>query len=258
MSLDILSAFIIGLLGSGHCIAMCGGVTTMLTSALPQQKNNHPLQIPVTDLTDLTHNANSNSNINHNFTNQTSTQRSHALLIACYNIGRITSYCLIGAIVGYTGSIAAKNIGMPLAGLRMISAIFLIFLGLYIGQWLLWLNRIEYLGKRLWQYISPLSKKVIPVNSPSKALFLGAIWGWLPCGLIYSMLTWSLASGDVVTGAGIMLFFGLGTLPALLTLSFSLNNVKHLLVNTLVKKSMAILLITYGLYSVTIAYHQVF
>jgi len=255
MSIDILSAFIIGLLGSGHCIAMCGGITTMLTSALPQEKNNHPLQIPITDLTD---NATINSNINYNFTNQTSIQRSHALLITCYNIGRIISYSLIGAIVGYTGSIAAKSIGMPLAGLRLISAVFLILLGLYIGQWLMWLNRIEYIGKWLWQCISPLSKKVIPVNSPSKALFLGAIWGWLPCGLIYSMLTWSLASGDSVTGAGIMFFFGLGTLPALLTLSFSINSVKHFLINKIVKKSMAILLISYGLYSITIAYHQVF
>ncbi len=60
----------------------------------------------------------------------------------------------------------------------------------------------------------PLASKAIPVNSPAKALSLGVIWGWLPCGLVYSTLTWALASGSIVSGASIMLFFGLGTLPA--------------------------------------------
>ncbi|MCW8832372.1 MAG: sulfite exporter TauE/SafE family protein, partial [Colwellia sp.] len=206
MSLDLLSAFIIGLLGSGHCIAMCGGITTMLTSALPQQKSTETEHIPINGQGLSTNQQKSPSKV---------------LLVTCYNIGRISSYCLIGAIVGYTGSIAAKNIGMPLAGLRMISAIFVILLGLYLGQWLMWLNRVEALGKLLWQQISPLAKKVIPVSSPSKAFSLGAIWGWLPCGLVYSTLTWALASGNAITGAAIMLFFGLGTLPALLTLSLS-------------------------------------
>jgi len=67
----------------------------------------------------------------------------------------------------------------------------MILLGLYLGQWLMWLNRIEALGKYLWQYISPLASKAIPVNSPAKALSLGVIWGWLPGGLVYSTLTWA-------------------------------------------------------------------
>ncbi len=238
MSLDFFSAFIIGLLGSGHCIAMCGGITTMLTSALPSNKYDSNQQIPVN--------------------NQHSTQTSKLTLVIYYNIGRIASYCIIGAIVGFTGSIAAKNIGMPLAGLRMFSAVFIVLLGLYLGQWLMWLNRIEALGKRLWQYISPLAQKVIPVNSPTKAFSLGAIWGWLPCGLIYSVLTWALASGSLVSGASIMLFFGLGTLPALLTLSLSFGSIKNLLVKPTLRKIMALILITFGIYSFIVAYQQMF
>ena len=240
MTLDLFSAFIIGLLGSGHCIAMCGGITTMLTSALPSSNKYDQQQI-------LVHNQ-----------KITLKNTSKTTLVVCYNIGRITSYAFIGAIVGLTGSVAAKNIGMPLAGLRMFSAIFIILLGLYIGQWLLWLNRIEALGKHLWRYISPLSSKVIPVNSPVKAASLGVVWGWLPCGLVYSTLTWALASGSMLTGASIMLFFGLGTLPALLTLSMGFNSIKNNLVKPVLRKTMALVLISFGIYSFIVAYQQMF
>lgn len=240
MNLDLFSAFIIGLLGSGHCIAMCGGITTMLTSALPNEKHNSNQQIPI------------------NNQNYKPVQTNKFILVFCYNLGRIISYSFIGAIVGFTGSIAAKNIGLPLAGLKLFSAIFVILLGLYLGQWLMWLNRIETLGKKLWQRISPLASKVIPVNSPTKALGLGAIWGWLPCGLVYSTLTWALASSDMITGASIMFFFGLGTLPALLTLSVGFNSVKTALVNSTLRKAIALILISYGIYSFVVAYEQLF
>lgn len=223
MSIDYFSAFIIGILGSGHCLGMCGGITSMLTSAIP------------------------------NKINQPKTR-----LIFSYNIGRIFSYSFIGAIVGFTGSIAAKQIGMPLAILRIIAALFLIFLGLYIGQWLMWLTQVEKLGKKTWKYISPLAKHVIPVNSSLKALGLGALWGWLPCGLVYSMLTWSLASGNVLDGALIMTFFGLGTLPSLLVMSYGSIKIKALINNNMFRKTMALGLIIYGIYSLYIAYHLLF
>ncbi len=237
MNLDLFSAFIIGLLGAGHCIGMCGGITTMLTSALPPVQTYKNQQ--VIDVN------------NHQ-------KRTNYTLALYYNVGRILSYSFIGAIVGFTGSIAAKNIGLPIAGLRVIAAIFLILLGLYLGQWLMWLSRIESLGKGLWQYISPLAKRVIPVDSPVKALGLGALWGWLPCGLVYSTLTWALASGDIVTGASIMFFFGLGTLPALLTISLGFSSIKNILVKPVYKKTMALGLIIYGIYSFFVAYQLMF
>lgn len=240
MSLDLFSAFIIGLLGSGHCIAMCGGITSMLTSALPNTSsyaNVSAHTIPV---------------------NQNTRNYNKTILVICYNLGRIASYSLIGAIVGFTGSIAAKNLGAPLATLRILSAIFMILLGLYLGQWLMWLTRIEALGKHVWRYISPLARKAIPVNSPIKALILGGVWGWLPCGLVYSTLTWSLASGSLLEGASIMLFFGLGTLPALLTLSMGMTSIKNNLVKPAIRKIMALILICYGIYSFIVAYQKMF
>ena len=223
MSIDYFSAFVIGILGSGHCLGMCGGITSMLTSAIS------------------------------NNTRYTKTQ-----LVFGYNVGRIFSYSLIGAIVGFSGSIAAKQIGVPLAALRMLAALFLIFLGLYIGQWLMWLNQVEKIGKHLWKFLSPYTKHFIPVDSPFKAIALGALWGWLPCGLIYSMLTWSLASGNTLNGALIMTFFGLGTLPALLVMSYGALKTKALLNNLIFRKTMALGLIIYGLYSLYIATLLVF
>ncbi|MFD2166597.1 sulfite exporter TauE/SafE family protein [Thalassotalea euphylliae] len=221
MTLDLFSAFVIGLLGAGHCLAMCGGVSGMLLSAIPQQS-----------------------------------QQTKWPLVLFYNIGRIASYSLLGAIVGFTGSIAAKSLGMPLTILRLVSGIFLILLGLYLGQWFMILARVEAIGKNLWQYIQPLAKHCIPVKSTKQALMLGAIWGWLPCGLVYSTLTWSLASGSFSQGALIMAAFGLGTLPAMLTLSFGALSLKSLLQMPTFRKSMALSLIIYGFYSVFVAYQS--
>jgi hypothetical protein len=251
MTLDILSAFFIGLLGSGHCLAMCGGITTMLTSAINQPANdlNTHGDIPITET--------STSKVTATPCNQL--QNANRLnLVVFYHVGRIGSYCLLGAMIGFTGSIAAKNIGLPIVGLRLIAAIFLILLGLYIGQWLMWLNKVEALGKGLWRRLSPLAKYVIPVDNRKKALGLGALWGWLPCGLVYSTLTWALASGSALTGASIMLFFGLGTVPALVALSFSLVSINKLLVNITFKKLTALSLICYGAYSFIIASQSLF
>lgn len=221
MSLDFISAFIIGLFGSGHCLSMCGGITTMLTSAIPNQHKQTPL-------------------------------------IISYNLGRIFTYSFIGAIVGFSGSIAAKNLGMPLASLRLISGFFLVLLGLYIGGWLMWISQIEKLGKFIWRYLSPLSKKVLPVTSVKKSFILGLIWGWLPCGLVYSTLTWALASHSLIDGAAIMFFFGLGTLPALFTLSVGQLNVRMLLSNNTFKKTLAFLLVLYGFYTISFASFALF
>ena len=219
MNLDFFSAFVIGLLGSGHCVVMCGGISTMLTTAI----------------------------------SDTARHKKYAIIFA-YNFGRIASYSLIGALVAFTSSMAAKNIGFPVAILKTIAGVFLILLGLYLGQWLMWLSRVERLGKNIWRHISPHTKKFIPINNIQSAFALGALWGWLPCGLVYSTLTWSLASADALNGALIMFFFGLGTLPALLSVSLGTLSIKALLTHTLFRKLAALSIISYGIYTILIAY----
>lgn len=219
MTLDYLSAFIIGLLGSGHCIVMCGGISTMLTSAIADETQFKKLQI-----------------------------------VFAYNFGRIFSYSLIGGIVAFTSSMASKSIGIPIYLFQITAGVFLILLGLYLGRWLMWLSHIEHTGKFIWRYIAPKTKKFIPITSTKSAFALGTLWGWLPCGLVYSTLTWALASANIINGTLIMLFFGLGTLPALLSISLGAVSIKPLLSNDLFRKSTAIMVILYGIYSIYIAY----
>ena len=219
MTLDFFSAFVIGLLGSGHCVVMCGGISTMLTSAI----------------------------------SDTPRKNKYAIIFA-YNFGRIASYSVIGALVAFTSSMATKNIGLPVSLLKTLAGVFLILLGLYLGQWLMWLSHVEHLGKNVWRYISPKTKKFIPIKNVRSAFALGGLWGWLPCGLVYSTLTWALASADVVNGALIMFFFGLGTLPALLSVSLGTISVKSLLSHKLFRKLAAIFVIIYGFYTILIAY----
>ena len=223
MTIDLFSAFIIGLLGAGHCVAMCGGVSGMLLSAIPAEQS----------------------------------QRKWSLIVG-YNLGRILSYAFIGGLVGFTGSITTKNLGMPLSALRILSGVFLILLGLYLAQWFMLLAKVEQAGKKLWQFISPLAKHFLPVNNKRKAFGLGAVWGWLPCGLVYSTLTWSLASGSFSQGALIMAAFGVGTLPALLTLSIGVFSIKKLLQNPTFRYILATGLICYGFYTLFIAYRLMF
>ena len=222
MQLDLLSAFLIGLLGTGHCIGMCGGIASMLTGAVNQ---NNP--------------------------------KKH-LYVLCYNLGRIFSYALLGTIVGFTGSLMVKQLGFPVLILNILAGIFLILLGLYIGQWAFLLVHVEKIGKNLWKKLQPLSKHLIPVNSAGKATFLGALWGWLPCGLIYSTLTWALASGNAMQGGLIMLSFGLGTLPALLLVSLGATKVNDLLTKIWIRRVIALMLIFYGIFTLKFAYMKLF
>lgn len=222
MTLDYFSAFIIGILGAGHCIGMCGGISSMLTAAVEQRS------------------------------------RKSFYFVIAYNIGRILTYSFLGLIAGFTGSLGIKALGLPVISLKIIAGIFLILLGLYIGQWLFWLNRIEKLGRRLWRYLQPISTQLLPINSTPKALGLGMLWGWLPCGLIYSTLTWSIASGNAIDGMAIMFFFGIGTLPALLTVSFGFQKITLMFRKLWVRRFIALGLIAYGLYTFYIAYQLLF
>ena len=177
---NLISAFVVGLLGGVHCVGMCGGIVGALSLGLPSQR-----QLP--------------------------------LLIA-YNLGRIGSYTVAGAIMGVMGFYFSALLPVQNAQrvLLAFAGIFMILLGLYLGGWWNLLTRIERLGGRLWRRIEPLGRGLLPVRSVRQALLLGVLWGWLPCGLVYSALVWTVSSGGASQGGLLMLAFGLGTLPNLL------------------------------------------
>ena len=102
--------------------------------------------------------------------------------------------------------------------LLAVAGIFMIMLGLYLSGWWLVLNRLESAGSRLWRLIEPISRRLLPVRTPGQALLVGMIWGWIPCGLVYSMLVTAVSAGSALQGAAVMLAFALGTLPTLMSI----------------------------------------
>jgi hypothetical protein len=180
--ITLLAAFLVGLLGSSHCLGMCGGIVSALTlGAQPRQRSFLSI-LPY---------------------------------LLSYNTGRLLSYAVAGALVGALGAGLAMT-GELRAVARYVSAGFMIALGLYIAGWWPGLQQLEKWGGVLWRRIEPLSRRLLPVNRPGKAFVIGTLWGWLPCGMVYSVLAWSLTAGSAQQGALLMLAFGLGTLPMLL------------------------------------------
>ncbi|GAA0852158.1 sulfite exporter TauE/SafE family protein [Aliiglaciecola litoralis] len=204
------SAILIGLAGSVHCAGMCGGIVTSFTFMLPKAQSPLPYML-------------------------------------AYNGGRILSYAIAGGIAGYLGSMVSSRSWINPQFLPLLGGVFMILLGLYIGQWLNWLTRIEKLGGYFWRLIQPASKRFIPFKHPIYALPYGMIWGWLPCGLVYSTLTWSVASGSAKIGFLTMLLFGLGTLPIMLAMGASAKTIRHYLANRFVRQSVATILTIFGL-----------
>ena len=137
-----------------------------------------------------------------------------------YNAGRILSYSLIGLLAGGIGQWALSPLDTEalIYFSRLLTSFFMLAFGFYLLGWLTILGFLERAGQKLWKHISPLSRRVLPLQNKRSAFYLGLIWGWLPCGLVYSALAWSLASANAVSGALIMLSFGLGTLPMLLAM----------------------------------------
>ena len=178
------AALAAGLLGGVHCAGMCGGIVGSLAAAARGPAL--PRQL-------------------------------------AFNAGRIASYVVAGSIAGSLGAVA--RLSAPAFAMQMflfaLANVIMILLGLYIAGWGRVLPRLEVAGGALWRRVQPLARRLVPIDSAAKAAAAGALWGWVPCGLVYSMLTLALASGDALSGAGVMLAFGLGTLPNLLAAGFA-------------------------------------
>ncbi|MDO9636160.1 MAG: sulfite exporter TauE/SafE family protein [Thiobacillus sp.] len=177
---SLLTALLAGLLGGVHCVGMCGGIVAAYSF---RADGTHP---PF---------------------------RMHL----AYNLGRITSYAIFGALAGLLGASLKLAEFLPVQTLLYVLAqVVMILLGLYLAGFNQWVLVFERAGGALWRRVKPLFQKLLPVKTLPQALLAGAIWGWLPCGLVYSVLVSALAAGSVPSGAALMLAFGLGTLPNLL------------------------------------------
>ena len=218
-----LSAFLVALLGGVHCAAMCGGITGVLTLGLPARVRG-------------------------------STAALTPYLLG-YNFGRIVSYTVAGMLAGGIGAFAvawpAVNQGQRV--LQALAGLMMILLGGYLAGWWRVLDRLEAVGAVFWRRLEPLGRRLLPVRSPSQALALGLVWGWLPCGLVYSVLVWALSAGGALEGALLMLSFGLGTLPALLAMGYLVGVLAHFTRQPLVRRIAGGLVCLVGFYQLWLA-----
>lgn len=215
-ALSFLSVFVVGLLSGVHCLGMCGGIVAALSFGVDAETR----------------------------------RKQNLLFLILYNLGRIGSYTLAGVIVGSIGSVLSQQFASHTVHqvLQTFSAAVMILMGLYLARWWLILTRLEQAGGILWRVIEPTARKLIPIRHAYQSLLVGVLWGWLPCGLVYSMLTMSLTSNSALQGGLLMLSFGLGTLPNLLLMGIFAANLQRFMHHPAIRIIAGLLVIAMGVY----------
>lgn len=216
---SLVAAFLVGLLGGVHCVGMCAGIVGTLTAGLPGDV-------------------------------RASFARIFPYQLA-YNGGRIAGYALAGALMGALGTLIVEVAPLQSTqrALYALAAVFMILLGLYLGGWWRGLAAVERLGGILWRRLQPLGGRLLPIRGPAQVVGLGFLWAWIPCGLVYSVLVWSLAAGSAVDGALLMLAFGLGTLPNLLAMGMLAGAAARLCDQVRFRQLAGVLVMGFGLYA---------
>lgn len=175
----IIAAFFMGFFGSPHCLGMCGGLVAAFSLSM---KDVSPAK--------------------------------RRALIATYHFGRLTSYAVLGLAAGLIGTTILEPLMKGNSTPRILLGLVLVFVGVtMLGA--PFLSKLERLGMRFWQYLSPIRQKVFPLNTFPRALAAGLLWGYLPCGLVYGALLIAVVAHDPLSGAALMFVFGLGTVPML-------------------------------------------
>jgi len=177
----IYMAFVTGLLGTGHCIGMCGGLVSALSLSEAGRQGGWFFHL-------------------------------------LYNLGRISTYTFIGAVVGWLGSALAytDRFKMVTRSLLIGSDIFIILVGLGTAGLFAWLNvsKLDFPGPMKAMTLAVAGLRRLP--PAISALPLGLLFGFIPCGYLYAVAITAAQSASVATGALMLFAFGLGTAPALL------------------------------------------
>ncbi len=227
ISISLLPVFLIGLLGGVHCVGMCGGIVSAFAIATPRRA----FPVPVTATGGLP-----------------SALAGSGARVLAFNAGRIGSYALAGAFAGLVGSIPVLiNLAAVQTAAYWLANVMLVLLGLTLMNAWHGLARIEAVGRVVWRQLQPLMRRLLPVQSPLQALALGGLWGWVPCGMVYSVLMTALLTGTAAQGALVMLAFGLGTLPLLFTMGMAGTALQAFLQKRAVRVGAGLLVLAFGL-----------
>ena len=166
-----------------------------------------------------------------------------------YNLGRVSSYVIFGALAGALGASLKLAAFVPMqTALFVLAQVVMILLGLYLAGFNQWVLVFERAGGVLWRAIKPLFQKMLPVKTVPQGVLAGMIWGWLPCGLVYSVLVSALAAGSATSGAALMLAFGLGTLPNLLGMGVFARQIQPFMQNVWVRRAAGLTVAGFGVW----------
>lgn len=216
--ISLIAAFMTGLLGSLHCVGMCGGIVGALSMGLSARTRGSLWRLFPYQL--------------------------------LYNSGRILSYVIAGGLLAWLSSETTSQFGQSGNYIgKWLSGLFMVALGFYIAGWWQVLTILERAGNHVWRYVQPLGQRFLPVTNPFQAFGLGLVWGWLPCGMVYAMLAFALSSQDAMQGALIMLAFGLGTLPMLVLMGSAASRLGNFVRRPLVRQLAGTLILLFGLYT---------
>jgi len=216
------SAFLLGAFGSVHCLGMCGGIAGALGQATPLPTSTTPRK-------------------------PRKTRTAFAVLprLSLYSLGRITSYAVAGSLAGLLGEVVTDLAGLTVL-LRSLTGLLIITCGLHLLGVFNGLSAIEGFGMRVWSQLAPATSRIGRPDRPWKIFAFGLLWGWLPCGLVYTALVAAAATSSALSGAAFMLAFGLGTMPALLTASGFGASLGRFLALRSARRAAGVLMIVFG------------
>ena len=180
------AALLLGLAASGHCVLMCGGISSALALATEKSVSGKP----------------------------------RPELLVGYQLGRVMSYALAGCLfAGTLGAlIAVLDIEAVRRALRLLASAALL-LGACVAFG--YVRSFDYgFGRRMLPALAKIGRHLLPVTSLPRAIAFGMLWGWMPCGFVYTVLLIATLQGDALNGAMTMAAFGAGTAPAVLATAF--------------------------------------
>jgi len=210
----LVAMTLLGLASGVHCVGMCGGIVAGFSS---QKIHFNP-----------------------------GPEWQRQLL---FNLGRISSYTAAGALAGALGGAGTLAAGLLPAQTAMLVAanVVLILIGLQLAGRSAWLSRVEALGAPLWRKIGPLAARLMSARSAPAVFAAGALWGWLPCGLVYGALVVAAAtSSSAPEGAAAMLAFGAGTLPNLFAAGVAAARIKQWFARQAVRTGAGLAVLAFG------------
>ncbi len=174
--------------------------------------------------------------------------------VSLFNFGRIFSYVAAGLVAGAFGVELLKALGLQDAHeiLRYLGVIFMVCIGFYLAGWFPQMAQVERVGQPIWRRLEPVARKMMPINTPVRALTYGMAWGWLPCGMVYMVLLMTITAGSSIQGAYMMLAFGIGTLPTMLSAGIMASWVRRFAGSTKTRQIIGLLIVLMAIASLFI------